>query len=252
MSVNFVLPIKRIDLEFINSNVTSFDDIIKIKFIRNPGIVGDLELLKLFKIVVDSENAGVFEDNVHLLHYMSNAVYMSNDIYMGGLDLYGQNLVKDSATLVIENASVKKYKFLLDYMLNPNDIHLYSLQYRFRGVLYQTDWVISYKPIKSDVIGNGNQRPSITSRNLRYRGPNEAQKYTEMNIELECDKTILNNIMIDSYDNIETLIEERDIVLNSLYNIMDRVDILKKLLVAEAAENIAITPINCKRTLLGI
>lgn len=251
MATNFIVPIKRLELEFIKSNVTSFDHLIKIHLVKNPGLIGDLEILKLFKVVVDEENIHVFEDNQHLMHYMSNSVYMSESIYMGGLDLFSQGLVKDSAQVTIEGFSVKRYKFLLDYMLNPNDVHLYSIQYRYRGNEFMTPWVISYKPVATELLKEEYTRPAITLRNLRYRGPNEAEKYTDMDVEMICDITRLNNIAESTDIEVDNNIATTDTALTSLYNIMHKVDILKDLLIQEAPSISSDEVVDCKEEVLG-
>jgi len=219
------MPIRRLELEFIPSNITSFEHIVKIWIIRNPSLSGTIEFVTLNKYVIDKDDTSLFEDATQYLQYMSNSVYMSESIYMGGLDIL--SYAKDSATVTIRSANIDTFRFLLDYMLDQNDVLMYSLSYRYKGTLYTTPLVVSYKPVESEPLSSTYSRPCITLRNLRYRGPNESQKYSNMHKEMYCDMRRLNSMKDNVDSSLEANMSDIDDDFNSLYNIKDSVDFYK-------------------------
>lgn len=232
-------PIKRLELDFIRSNVDGIDHIVKINIIRNPGLVGPISFLVLRKYVIDKDNADIFNQFSQLLRYMSSSVYMSESIYMGGLDIVEQ-WAKDSATLTIDEAyKIENFRFLLDYTIDPDDILMYSLQYVYKGNTFQTPFVISYKPSLSKIlIGETYDRPCITRRNLRYRGPNESKKYDDMHKEIYCDIRLIENKLITAESDLNTNMLQIDQDLNSLYNIMDKIQSAREYLLALNADDL--------------
>ena len=214
-------PIQRLELEFIPSNVTSFDHIVKIHIIRSPGLTGQIDFIAVHKYVVDESEEDLFDEAAYYLRYMSNSVYFSNEIFMGGIDL--RTYAKDYATLDIRSVRLEDFKFLLDFTVNQNDILLYNMDYRYKGVEYSTPVVTSYKPLAASPLGGFYERPCITLRNLRYRGPNESQKYSNMHKEIFCDIRRLTAIQANVIDDINTKASIMDNNFNSLYNILDSI-----------------------------
>jgi len=188
-------PIKRLDIDFIKSNITSFDNIVKITIVKNPGLVGNISSVSMSRFIIDPASQSFFDDNFQLLQYMSTGVYMSESIYMGGLDILN-TVAKDTSQLKIDGSiQLKSFRFLLDYVLNASDIVLYTLSYTYNGGRFQTPAALSYKPLVSNKLATNVTRPNSTIRNLRYRGSNESEKYNDMHKENFADIRNLNNIL---------------------------------------------------------
>ena len=220
-------PIKRLDLEFIPSNVTGFDHIVKITIVRTPGMTGLIEFILLNKYIIS--DTSLFEDEYHYLQYMSNNVYMSENIFMGGIDL--RDYSSDYATLQVRKFKLEDFKFLLDYTINPDTVLMYNMQYRYEGISYTTPYVMSYKPVTVLDLGEYNERACITLRNLRYKGPNESAKYTDMHKEIYCDIRRNNELKTQVEDGLTNNAAIMDSDFNSLYNIIDSIQYYKQTLV---------------------
>ena len=214
-------PIKRLELEFIPSNVTGFDHIVKINIIRTPGMTGEIEFIYVRKYLIDKEDKTLFDEAEYYLNYMSNSVYMSESIFMGGIDL--KTFAKDHASLYIRSIRLADFRYLLDYMIDQDDVLMYNINYKYKGVEFNTPVVTSFKPVDVKALGGLQERPCITLRNLRHRGPNESIKYTNMTKELFCDMRRLEEFSESVNADVDTVTEEMDSNFISLYNIMDSV-----------------------------
>lgn len=224
-------PIKRLELEFIPSNVTGFDHIVKINIIRTPGMTGEIEFIYVRKYLIDKDDKDLFDEAEYYLNYMSNSVYMSEEIFMGGIDL--KAFAKDHANLYIRRIRLEDFRYLLDYMIDQDDVLLYNINYKYKGVEFNTPVVTSYKPVDIDPLGGLKERPCITLRKLRYRGPNESIKYTNMTKELFCDMRRLEEFSTSVTSDVDSVTEEMDTNFISLYNIMDSVKYYSQYVLSE-------------------
>jgi hypothetical protein len=152
---------------------------------------------------------------------------MDNIIYMGGFDIEAN--AKTMGTLNIRTTRIDDLRYLLDYTLDPLDVLLYYITYRYNNVIYQTPVVVSYKPLESKPLIDVNPRPCLTARNIRYRGPNESAKYNAHSKEVFCDMRNLNSFKdIVANDNNDNL-DEIDSLYRSVYNSTDRLMLYNKL-----------------------
>jgi len=213
-------PIKRLELEFIQSNVARYDYTVKINIIREPGYVGYVNLLDLNKFIIDEDDAYKLYETRYFMHYISNSVYISEDIYMGGLDIY--SIAKDKANMKVDTYNLKDLDYFLDLTANKTDILAYILRYEYEGQQYSTPLVLSYPPIPIDTLSDKYIRACITKQNYRHRGPNESRKYDVPNQEITDDTRYLDETYENMVNDMESNILNMDTAFNSLYNIIER------------------------------
>lgn len=213
------MPIKRLELEFIPSNLTSYDHIVKVNMIKTPGLVGEIQFLITNKYVLAGEESLSLIQ--HYLHYMSNSVYISNDIYMGGTDL--REISSDYSSVNMGTIRMDAFDYLLDYMNSPEEILVYGLTYTYNGTAFDTPLVTSYKPLNARNLIAGNYRPCVTRENLRFRGPNESKKYDKMVREMYGDMGEIYRLNTEARAQLEVLGDLADDTLTPIYDIIDSV-----------------------------
>jgi hypothetical protein len=218
-------PIKRIELEFIDSNVSSFSHIVQLNFIKEPGSVGTISLLSLDKYTI-TVSADDLEQVDSLMNYMGDSIYMSEAVFMGGLNI-GSFDLKDKANLKIPEANLLNFKYLLDYIVNPSDVVLYMLRYGYKNTEFTTPMVISYLPLEPKPLSERYIRPCITAKNSRFRGPNESVKDSIVNLERSQDIKYLEELDQTIRSDIETHYTTMDAQYRTLYNMIDKVKYLK-------------------------
>ena len=219
-------PIKRLELEFIPSNISGYDSIIRLNIVKSLGFVGPLYLVDLDKYIVDESETEAITDQAHLLQYIGNGVYMSEDIFLGGVDIAA--ISKDKSNLSIGQINLKDFRYLLDVSINPTDLLVYSLSYQYEGEEYTTPVVMSYRPIDSKPLFTGFIRPCVTLQNHRFKGPNESDKFDQFGQEQYDDLNYLNGIKDDMVTNIQTNTNAMDNMTSSLYNISDQIAYYQK------------------------
>jgi hypothetical protein len=182
--------------------------------------------MDLDKFVIDQDDADAIEGFQYVMHYMAGSVYMSEDIYMGGIDIY--SIASDKSNVKIDRYNLRDLNYLLDLTASRDSILMYVLKYTYNGIEYQTEPVLSFVPIKIRPLYKGFIRPCITHQNHRFRGPNESNKHDRPSQEMTDDFRYLDNITDELDINLEENITQMNDTYISLYNTIDRLKYYKK------------------------
>lgn len=219
-------PIRRLELEFIPSNVSGFPYIAKINMIREPGFIGQIDLINVDKFIIDESDIDVVEASEQIMNYIGESVYMSDDTFIGGLEVV--DVAKDKSNLKITTVNLKDFRFLLDTVLTTEDLILFSLNYKYNGVEFKTPLVMSYVPVEVKPLTDGDLRPCVTLRNHRFRGPIESDKMDQFNIEVFQDLEYLYESSVLIENNIKSNMDLMDGKYTALYNITEKAKLLKE------------------------
>jgi len=218
-------PIRNLRLDFLASNISGYEKIVKISFVKEPGFVGNLDLINIDKYVIDKDETETILNVEHVMKYIGNGVYMTDDGYMGGLIL--EEAAKDKANLKIITVNLKDFRYLLDFVINPEDLVIYALKYVYRGTEFKTPIVTSYTPIEPKALVDLSIRPCLTLHNQRFRGTAESFKTDQFNQEKTDDMRFLYSQSETILDDIEEEAIAMDNIFNTLYNITDRISMAK-------------------------
>lgn len=207
-------PIVNIELEFIEGVVCGYTQKTAVKIIINKEFDAadndDIFYLNKFVLPPMSEGGDVLQQ---FMYYMSQSIYMSTSIYMGGLDI--ESIASTIEAIDISEPVIAGENYVIDWDVDPNSVNVYNIRYKYNGVWYTTDYVAMYKPIALEGFIQ-HKRTCITLRNLRYRGVNERQKYNYMFQEASEDLYRMNN----QRENIKTLLPTLTLSPEILSNFM--------------------------------
>lgn len=207
-------PIKRLNLEFLPSNISGYESIVKLSFSKYQGFVGLISNVYIEKYIIDKTIIDELELAASPLIYMSDSVYMDENNFIGGTAI--NEFAKDKATLFIDSMQLSELDFFLDYVLSGDDLLVYVLKYTYKNIAYTTPMIMSYKPIASQPLIEYNPRPCITILNNRFRGKQESDKYDRQSQEMADDIIYLDSIKTEIMNNIETNMTTIDDKLNKV------------------------------------
>ena len=190
--------------------------------ILNTFVSGHIVLLE--KIIVPDGGpvaAGLIE-NKQPMYYMDNSFYMSENVYMGGVEgEYQLQFIR------IDNNILNGAQNIRDYGIAEADDHIYGYRLMHLMPVTQTDGTIHYEEYisrykcfkkvreidKLETVYNKEHRLCLTERNISYRGRNDVNKYNSSLIETNSDIIILNK----TYDAINSEIEDMTYVNEQLF-----------------------------------